>query len=98
VLPTVNVATVVVAFFAGIAGMLSFETKASAAVGVAISITTIPAASFCGAAIAIGDLDGAGGAVGVLAVNIVMLVLAGTLTLLLQRRMGRTRTSYFGLT
>ena len=39
----VSVATVGVALAAGVAGMLSFETRASFAVGVAISVTTIPA-------------------------------------------------------
>jgi uncharacterized hydrophobic protein (TIGR00271 family) len=91
VLPTVNASTVGVAFFAGIAGMLAFETRSSSAVGVAISITTIPAAAFAGAAIAFRDRDGAAHALAVLGVNITMLVLAGTLTLLLQRRYRRSR-------
>jgi uncharacterized hydrophobic protein (TIGR00271 family) len=43
-LTTVNSSTFVVALAAGIAGMLAVETRASAAVGVAISVTTIPAA------------------------------------------------------
>ncbi len=85
VLPTVNVATVTVAFVAGVAGMLSFETHASSAVGVAISITTIPAAAYAGAAIALHDSHGAAGAFAVVVVNITMLILAGTLTLILQR-------------
>ena len=85
VLPTVNVATVTVAFVAGVAGMLSFETHASSAVGVAISITTIPAAAYAGAATALHDSHGAAGALAVVVVNITMLVLAGTLTLILQR-------------
>ena len=40
----VNDETIVVAFVAGAAGILAFETRAQAAVGVAISVTTIPAA------------------------------------------------------
>ena len=88
VLPTVNIATVGVAFVAGIAGILAFETRSSAAVGVAISITTIPAAAFAGAAAAVHDWPGAAGALAVLALNIVMLVTAGTITLLIQRRTG----------
>lgn len=83
-LPTVNASTIGVAFFAGIAGMLAFETRSSSAVGVAISITTIPAAAFAGAALAVGDGPGARGALSVLVVNIVTLITAGTITLLLQ--------------
>ena len=45
-LTTVNDATVGVALAAGVAGMLALETRASSAVGVAISITTIPAAAY----------------------------------------------------
>jgi Domain of unknown function (DUF389) len=41
--------TVLVALAAGMAGMLAFETAGSAAVGVAISVTTIPAAAYVGA-------------------------------------------------
>jgi hypothetical protein len=82
---------VLVAFVAGIAGILSFETRASSAVGVAISITTIPAAAFIGVAFAEHDAAAGGPALAVLAVNVAMLVLAGTLTLLLQRLWGRPR-------
>ena len=89
VLPTVNVVTVVVAFVAGIAGILAFETRSSSAVGVAISITTIPAAAFAGSAAAVTDWAGATAALAVLAVNIVMLLTAGTITLLIQRRRRR---------
>jgi Domain of unknown function (DUF389) len=44
----VNSETIHVALAAGIAGMLALETRASAAVGVAISVTTIPASAFLG--------------------------------------------------
>jgi len=91
VLPTVNVATVVVAFTAGIAGILAFETRSSSAVGVAISITTIPAAAFIGAAAAVHDPSGARGALAVLAANVAILVIAGTVTLLLQHLLRRRR-------
>ena len=57
-LTSVNVTTVGVALAAGIAGMLAVETRASAAVGVAISVTTIPAAAYLGVAAALGELDG----------------------------------------
>ena len=55
-LTTVNDATVGVALAAGIAGMLALETRASSAVGVAISITTIPAAAYFGVAVAVGEM------------------------------------------
>ena len=47
-LVSVNDETIVVALAAGVAGMLAFETRASAGVGVAISVTTIPAAAYLG--------------------------------------------------
>ncbi len=84
-LTTVNVATILVAFAAGIAGMLALETRASSAVGVAISITTIPAAAYLGVAAGLGEAAEAVGALAVLGVNVAFLVIAGTLTLLVQR-------------
>lgn len=77
--------TVLVAAAAGIAAMLSFESGASAAVGVAISVTTIPASAYLGVAIGGGGLDKALGALAVLAVNIALLIVTGSLTLLVQR-------------
>jgi uncharacterized hydrophobic protein (TIGR00271 family) len=88
-LTTVNYATVGVALAAGVAGMLALETRASSAVGVAISITTIPAAAYFGVALAVGEMGKAWGAFAVLGVNVVMLLLAGTATLLLQRWLAR---------
>ena len=87
--PSIDASTFVVAFAAGVAGMLAFETRASAAVGVAISVTTIPAAAYLGVASAVADRPGATGALGVLLVNVAMLLVAGTLTLAIQRRFGR---------
>jgi uncharacterized hydrophobic protein (TIGR00271 family) len=80
----VSVATVCVAAAAGVAGMLSFETRASFAVGVAISVTTIPAAAYVGVAAGLTAWDGAAGALAVLGVNLVVLLVAGTATLGLQ--------------
>jgi uncharacterized hydrophobic protein (TIGR00271 family) len=77
--------TVLVAAAAGIAAMLSFESGAAQAVGVAISVTTIPASAYLGVAIGGGGIDKAGGAVLVLAVNIALLITTGSLTLLVQR-------------
>ena len=81
----VNAATIGVAFVAGIAGMLAFETRAGAAVGVAISVTTIPAAAYLGVAAGVGEADKVPGALAVLGVNVALLLLGGTLTLFAQR-------------
>jgi uncharacterized hydrophobic protein (TIGR00271 family) len=77
--------TVLVAAAAGIAAMLSFESGAAAAVGVAISVTTIPASAYLGVAIGAGGIGQAGGALAVLAVNVALLIVTGSLTLLVQR-------------
>jgi uncharacterized hydrophobic protein (TIGR00271 family) len=83
--------TVLIALAAGIAAMLSFETRASAAVGVAISVTTIPASAYLGVALAAGEAEGAVGALLVLAVNVCLLVVSGTATLLTQRWLAHRR-------
>jgi len=77
--------TVLVALAAGVAGMLSFETRASAAVGVAISVTTIPASAYLGVALGAGGIDHAMGALVVLLINVSLLIVSGSLTLLVQR-------------
>ena len=92
-LTTVDASTVGVAFAAGVAGILALETRASSAVGVAISVTTIPAAAFLGVAAGVGETDKAWGALGVLGTNVAVLLLAGTLTLLVQRRWGRASSN-----
>lgn len=76
--------TVLVALAAGVAGMLSFETRASAAVGVAISVTTIPASAYLGVALGAGGIDHALGALVVLAINVALMITSGTMTLLVQ--------------
>jgi uncharacterized hydrophobic protein (TIGR00271 family) len=76
----------VVAVAAGIAGMLSLSTaKSGALIGVLISVTTIPAAANLGIAIAFGDWDTAKGSAGQLLVNLAGVLVAGTLTLYVQR-------------
>jgi uncharacterized hydrophobic protein (TIGR00271 family) len=87
----VSVATVCVALAAGVAGMLSFESRASFAVGVAISVTTIPAAAYVGVAAGLAEWEGAGGAATVLVVNLVMLLVAGATTLGIQTVIARRR-------
>lgn len=83
--------TVLVALAAGVAAMLAFETRASAAVGVAISVTTIPASAYLGVAIGAGGSEESLGALVVLAINVTLLIFAGTATLRLQRLIATRR-------
>jgi uncharacterized hydrophobic protein (TIGR00271 family) len=77
--------TVLIALAAGVAAMLSFETRASTAVGVAISVTTIPASAYLGVALGGGGIDHALGAAVVLAINVSLLIVSASLTLAVQR-------------
>jgi uncharacterized hydrophobic protein (TIGR00271 family) len=88
-LTTLNNSTFVVALAAGVVGMLALETRASSAVGVAISVTTIPASAYLGVAAGVGEADKAAGAAAVLGVNVAMLTLGGTAALLFQRLSAR---------
>ena len=81
----VNATTILVALAAGVAGMLAVETRASAAVGVGISVTTIPATAYLGVAIALGELSRALSALGVLGANIAMMLIGGSTALAAQR-------------
>jgi uncharacterized hydrophobic protein (TIGR00271 family) len=92
IVTSVNSDTVMVALTAGIVGMLAFQSRASTAVGVAISVTTIPAVAFFGVAVGIGDYGRGKEALLVLLVNVMMLFVGGVLTLLLQRTIGRRYT------
>ena len=84
----VDLSTIIVAGVAGVAAILSFETRASSAVGVAISVTTIPAAIFAGVALGLGDVGDALNGLAVLGVNLVALLVTGTATLVVQRLRG----------
>ncbi|MEV0581597.1 DUF389 domain-containing protein [Nonomuraea sp. NPDC050310] len=76
----------IVALLAGTAGVLSITAgKSSALVGVFISVTTIPAAGYAAVALALGEWGAVGGAAAQLAVNIAGMIIAGVVTLLLQR-------------
>jgi uncharacterized hydrophobic protein (TIGR00271 family) len=78
--------TVIVALCAGAAGMLSLSTaKSGALIGVLISVTTIPAAANIGVAAAYQDGDGWLGSMAQLALNLVSILVAGTLVLAVQR-------------
>ena len=74
--------SLVVALFAGAAGMLSLvSAKSSALVGVFISVTTVPAAGFAVVAATVGDWDIAAKSATQLGVNLAGIVLAGVLVL-----------------
>ncbi|TCR25047.1 DUF389 domain-containing protein [Streptomyces sp. BK205] len=80
----------VVAVLAGIAGTLSLTSaKSGALVGVAISVTTVPAAANAAVAMAYGDTAQTVGSTNQLLLNLMGIVLAGTLTLLLQKWLWR---------
>jgi uncharacterized hydrophobic protein (TIGR00271 family) len=88
-LVTIGVGTVGVALAAGVAAMVALETRASSAVGVAISVTTIPASAYIGVALAVSQPGKASGALAVLSVNVAMLLVGGTATLAVQRWLNR---------
>jgi uncharacterized hydrophobic protein (TIGR00271 family) len=88
-LTSISHETIAVALVAGVAGMLSLETRASSAVGVAVSVTTIPAAAYLGVAAGLGVVGTASGAFGLLGANVGMMVLGASLTLVVQRRLRR---------
>jgi uncharacterized hydrophobic protein (TIGR00271 family) len=81
-----------VAYIAGTAGMLSLtSSKSGALIGVLISVTTIPAAANVAVAAAYTDWDEMGGAAAQLGLNLFAIVLAGVVTLFVQRRWYVTR-------
>lgn len=76
----------VIAFLAGIAGILSLTSaKSGALIGVLISVTTVPAAGNVAVAIAYGVPDEAWGSALQLAINLGAIATAGILTLAVQR-------------
>ncbi|MEU6588884.1 DUF389 domain-containing protein [Streptomyces sp. NPDC046881] len=78
--------SIVVAVLAGVAGTLSLtSSKSGALVGVAISVTTVPAAANAAVALAYGDTSQTSGSTVQLLLNLLGIVLAGTLTLLAQK-------------
>ena len=92
----------VVAVLAGIAGVLSLTSaKSGALVGVAISVTTVPAAANAAVALSYGQYGQARGSSEQLLLNLAGIVLAGVTTLLAQkafwagqrRRSGRKATA-----
>jgi uncharacterized hydrophobic protein (TIGR00271 family) len=82
----------IVACFAGAAGVLSLTSaKSGALIGVLISVTTIPAAANIGVAAALADWSEWRGAIAQLVVNLTAIVLAGVVTLSIQRRIFERR-------
>jgi uncharacterized hydrophobic protein (TIGR00271 family) len=81
-----------VAFLAGTAGMLSLSAaKSGALIGVLVSVTTIPAAANIGIAFTYQDWESWRGSLAQLAINVGAILLAGTLTLYIQRLFYRSR-------
>ncbi|MFC4465151.1 DUF389 domain-containing protein [Streptomyces xiangluensis] len=76
----------IVAVLAGIAGTLSLTSaKSGLLVGVAISVTTVPAAANAAVALSYGDTKQTVGSTEQLLLNLLGIILAGTLTLLAQK-------------
>ncbi|WP_405767061.1 DUF389 domain-containing protein [Streptomyces sp. NBC_00080] len=76
----------IVAVLAGAAGTLSLTSaKSGALVGVAISVTTVPAAANAAVALSYGDMTQTRGSTEQLLLNLLGIILAGTLTLLAQK-------------
>lgn len=84
-LANADYATGMIALGAGVAAILAFETRSATAVGVAISVTTVPASAYFGVAAALGEMNRAWGALLVLGINLTLLVIGGSLTLHFQR-------------
>jgi uncharacterized membrane protein len=86
-LTSISHETIAVALVAGVAGMLALETRASSAVGVAVSVTTIPAAAYLGVGAGLGEVGTAAGALALLGMNVAMMTLGASATLVVQRRL-----------
>ncbi|MCS5719730.1 DUF389 domain-containing protein [Herbiconiux sp. CPCC 205763] len=83
--------SLVIALLAGVAGVLSMtSSKSSALVGVFISITTVPAVGTIGLTAAVGAWDEALASLVQLGINVVGLIVAGTITLVIQLHVGRS--------
>ncbi|MEV6952784.1 TIGR00341 family protein [Streptomyces sp. NPDC051183] len=84
----------VVAVLAGMAGMLSLTSaKSGALVGVAISVTTVPAAANAAIALSYGEFGQMWGSAEQLLLNLLGIIIAGTLTLVAWKLLWRTQQS-----
>ncbi|MFG2879617.1 TIGR00341 family protein [Streptomyces sp. NPDC048337] len=82
----------IVAVLAGMAGMLSLTSaKSGALVGVAISVTTVPAAANAAIALSYGELGQMSGSALQLLLNLLGIIIAGTLTLIAWKLLWRTQ-------
>ncbi|WP_330332045.1 DUF389 domain-containing protein [Streptomyces sp. NBC_00536] len=82
----------VVAVLAGVAGVLSLTSaKSGALVGVAISVTTVPAGANAAVALSYGEFAQMWGSAEQLLLNLVGIMIAGTLTLSAQKLLWRTQ-------
>jgi uncharacterized hydrophobic protein (TIGR00271 family) len=87
-----NLFSVVVAVLAGIVGVVSLtEARASALIGVFISVTTIPAAADIGLSLAYSSWSEARGSAFQLLLNVTVLIAVGALVLRVQRIIWRVR-------
>jgi uncharacterized hydrophobic protein (TIGR00271 family) len=87
-----NLYSIVVAVIAGIVGVVSIlQARASALIGVFISVTTIPAAAAMGLSAAFGQWREAWGATEQLLLNVAILLAVGVVALTLQRRFWQGR-------
>jgi uncharacterized hydrophobic protein (TIGR00271 family) len=84
--------SLIVAVFAGVAGVLSLtSTKSGALIGVLVSVTTIPAAANIGVAAAFQDWSEWRGAMLQLSANLAGILIAGVITLYIQQRIYKRR-------
>ncbi|MFF9017659.1 DUF389 domain-containing protein [Streptomyces sp. NPDC014870] len=82
----------VVALLAGVAGVVSMtSSKAGVLVGVAISVTTVPAAANAAVALSYGDLGQMWGSAEQLLLNLTGIIVAGVLTLIAWKLLWRTQ-------
>jgi uncharacterized membrane protein len=87
-----NLFSIVVAVLAGIVGVVSLtEARASALIGVFISVTTIPAAADIALSVGYGSWGEARGSAFQLLLNVTVLIAMGALVLRAQRIIWRSR-------
>jgi uncharacterized hydrophobic protein (TIGR00271 family) len=87
----VHASTILIALSAGVAGMLAVETRASSAVGVAISVTTVPAVAYLGVAAGTGEWGRYGTGLAVLTTDVAMMLVGGSAALAVQRMIASRR-------
>lgn len=87
--------SLVVAVLAGAAGVLSLtSSRSTTLVGVFISVTTVPAAGNIALALALGNWSELGGSAAQLGLNVLGMIVAGTVTLIIQRTVWKRVTAW----